>query len=357
MTAATTIDSAKLETFVNKVVGDMSGTYSSIMCTLGDRLGLFKELDAHGPAMSGELAARASINERYAREWLSALACAGYLDYAPETQRFTLPPEHAMVLAQEAGPAFFGGMYQELPALLGILDLLTDAFRTGGGVSQEAYHPGLWEGMERLTASWFENLLIPEWIPAVPDLPAKLEQGASVADIGCGNGRAVIKLAQAFPASHFVGYDLFASPIAKATATARECGVSDRVRFVRQDVAAGLPEQYDLITTLDVVHDMVDPAGALRAIRAALKPDGRYVMMEFNYSDKLEENIGPLGALGYSSSVLYCMTTSLAHGGAGLGAMGLPEPKVRELCAEAGFSKVDRLPIENPFNVLYDVKP
>jgi SAM-dependent methyltransferase len=129
------------------------------------------------------------------------------------------------------------------------------------------------------------------------------------------------------------------------------------VRFERRDVADGLPGTYDLITTFDVVHDMVRPRRALRAIRAALRPDGSYLMMEFSYSEKLEENIGPLGAFQYGVSVLYCLTTSLARGGEGLGALGLPEPKLRELCAEAGFSSVRRLPIENPFNILYEVKP
>ncbi len=123
------------------------------------------------------------------------------------------------------------------------------------------------------------------------------------------------------------------------------------------DVVQGLPEQYDLITTFDVVHDMANPRGALRAIRQALRPDGTYLMLEINCQDKLEENAGPLGALFYSASVLYCMTTSLVHGGEGLGTMGLPESKVRALCTEAGFSSIRRLPLENPFNTLYEITP
>ncbi len=133
--------------------------------------------------------------------------------------------------------------------------------------------------------------------------------------------------------------------------------MADRVSFQVLNIVQGLPETFDLITTFDVVHDMVNPRGALRVIRQALQPDGTYLMLEINCADRLEDNAGPLGALFYSISVLYCMTTSLAHGGEGLGTMGLPESKVRELCMDAGFSRVRRLPLENPFNTLYEVKP
>jgi SAM-dependent methyltransferase len=127
------------------------------------------------------------------------------------------------------------------------------------------------------------------------------------------------------------------------------------VRFEHQDVSEGLPEQYDVITTFDVVHDAVNPRGLLRAIRKGLRSGGRYVCLEINSSDKLEENIGLLGAFFYSVSVLYCLTSSLAYHGEGLGTVGLPESKIRELCAEAGFSNVRRVPMENPFNILYEI--
>ena len=122
-------------------------------------------------------------------------------------------------------------------------------------------------------------------------------------------------------------------------------------------MSEGLPEQYDVITTFDVVHDAVNPRGLLRAIRNGLRPGGRYVCLEINSSDKLEENIGLVDSLLYGFSVLYCMTTSLAHDGEGLGTTGIPESKMRELCAEAGFSHVRRVPMENPFNILYEITP
>lgn len=290
------------------------------------------------------------------------MACAGYLEYDPASSSFTLPPEHAQVLAQEYGPFFFGGIHQELVGTLGVLDQLEGAFRNGGGVPQSAYHDNFWCGLERATGAWFENLLLDVWIPAVPEVQAKLQNGAqmanvcNVSDVGSGWGRALIKLAQAYPNSCYVGYDIYEPMIAVATANSEKAGVSDRVSFKHLDVVEGLPEQYDLITTFDVIHDMVDPRGALKAIRQALKPDGTYLLLDINCSDKLEGNFGPLGALFYSVSMLYCMTTSLANDGEGLGTCGLPPSKVQELCEEAGFSSVNQLPLENPFNILYEVK-
>lgn len=166
----------------------------------------------------------------------------------------------------------------------------------------------------------------------------------------------MIKLAQTYPRSRYVGYDNSAPSVATATATAQAAGVADRVRFDCRDVSAGLPEQYDVITTFDVVHDATNPQRLLRAIRNGLRPDGRYICMEINSSDKLEENVGLVGSLFYGISILYCLTTSLAGQGEGLGTLGLPEAKLRELCLEGGlFKQVRRVPVEIPFNNLYEI--
>jgi 2-polyprenyl-3-methyl-5-hydroxy-6-metoxy-1,4-benzoquinol methylase len=326
--ATTGIDEKKAEEFVGRVLTDTSAAMITTLCAVGDRLGLFKDLAANGPATSTQLAERTGINERYAREWLSALAATGYLTYDPATAVFTLPAEHVPALAQEAGPYFFGGVHQMLTGISGALDPLVEAFRSGGGVPQSRYGADWWDGMERFTAAWVENLLVQEWVPLVPDVKAKLEAGAAVADVGCGRGRALVKLAQTFPNSTFVGYDVFGPSVEAATAKAKAAGVDDRVRFEERDVSGGLPERFDVIWTLDVIHDAVDPVGVLRAIRDALTDDGVYLCLDINCSDKLEENVGPLGAMFLSFSVLYCMTTSLANDGAGLGTVGLHEPKL-----------------------------
>jgi SAM-dependent methyltransferase len=357
MATTHTIDSARQEAFIHQVLDHTSGTMTTLLAVIGDRLGIFKNLAEQGPATPRELAGRMTLDERYTREWLGAMASAGYLEYDPTSRRFTLPAEHAAALAQENGPFFFGGVYQMLPALASVLDAVTHAFRHGGGVTQAAYPPDMWDGLERFTAGWFENLLLQQWVPAMPDVQTHLENGADVADIGCGRGRALIKLAQAFPRSRYVGYDVFGPAVTEATERARAAGVADRVRFEERDVSNGLPREFDVITTFDVVHDAVDPLGLLRSIRRALRARGVYVCLDINCSDKLEENVHPLGAMFHGFSVLYCMTTSLSHGGAGLGTLGFHEPKVREMCADAGFSSVRRVPLENPFNNLYEVKP
>jgi 2-polyprenyl-3-methyl-5-hydroxy-6-metoxy-1,4-benzoquinol methylase len=353
MAATQTIDEAAVEAFVGRALGDLSGAMTTLSCALGDRLGLFKALEADGPVSSEDLAARLGLNERYVREWLLAMTAAGYVDYDPNEQRFSLPAEHAPVLAHEAGPVFFGGVYQELVGSLAALDRVTDAFRGGGGTPQEAYSSDLWEGMERFTAGWFENLLLSEWLPAVPEVRAKLEQGAKVADVGCGAGRALIKLADAFPNSNCSGYDAFAGQLDRARRNAASAGHGDRITFERRDVAAeGLPERFDVITTFDVVHDAVDPLALLKAIRAGLEPGGTYLLLEINCADHAHQNQGPIAQVFYGFSLLYCMTSSLAHDGAGLGTCGLPESSIRALAAEAGFGAVTRV-AENPFNVLY----
>src|SRR6267154_5487562 len=188
------IDSARQEEFVGKVVEQISATMTTLLAAIGDRLGLFKNLAEQGPATSSELASRTKLNERYLREWLGGMATAGYLNYDGPTTRFNLPAEHASVLAQENGPFFVGGMYEMLPAFTGVFDQVLTAFRSGGGVSQSEYKEMMWDGLERFTCTWFENLLLQQWVPAMPDMKAHLERGCDLADVGCGRGHALIKL-------------------------------------------------------------------------------------------------------------------------------------------------------------------
>jgi SAM-dependent methyltransferase len=215
----------------------------------------------------------------------------------------------------------------------------------------------MWDGLERFTAGWFNNLLLQQWIPAMPKVQSKLKRGVPVADVGCGRDRALIKLAQAFPNCHYFGFDVYGPAVEEASARAKAAGVHDRVTFQQVDASKGLPGSYDVITTFDVIHDAPDPIGLLRTIRGALAPDGVYVCLDINCSDKLEQNIGPLGALFHGFSVLYCMTTSLAWGGMGLGTLGFHERNAHEMCAEVGFGSVRRVPLENPFNNLYEITP
>jgi 2-polyprenyl-3-methyl-5-hydroxy-6-metoxy-1,4-benzoquinol methylase len=351
------VDTALAQTFMGRVLSDTSACMVTAMAALGDRLGLFKSLATNGPCTADEVAAHTRTQPRYAREWLGGMAAAGYITYEPATKRFSLPAAHAAVLAEEGGPFFVGGAFQLSMPKLQQFERVAEVFTNGGGVMEAAYGEDLWQGQARFSAGWVEHLLTQAWVPSVDGLERTLRQGAAIADVGCGRGLALIKLAQAYPESYFVGYDAFEPEIQHATENERAAGVADRVRFQYLDASRGLPSQYDVITTFDVVHDAVDPPGLLRSIRQALKPNSVYMCLEISCADRLEDNVGPLGALFHALSVFYCMTTSLAHGGAGLGTLGLPESRLRELSLNAGFSGVRRVPMDNPFNALYEMRP
>ncbi|MBR8638286.1 methyltransferase domain-containing protein [Streptomyces tuirus] len=279
------LDEAKVEAFMEKALGDLSGTMTIGLCHLGDRLGLFKDLAAHGPADSQELADRLELNERYVREWLRGMTATGYLE-EPEPGRFALPAEHAPALAEESGPMFLGGVYQMMPAALAPYERLAEAFRSGGGVRQSDYPDILWDGMSRFTGSWFESVMVDDWLGTFPHVIERLERGIDVADVGCGAGRALIVLAERFPHSRFTGFDNFPGQVERARAKAGEAGVTDRVTFETVDAAQGLPGRYDLVTTFDVIHDAAEPKRLLAAIRAAVKDDGDYLMLETNCQDR-----------------------------------------------------------------------
>jgi len=256
---------------------------------------------------------------RFAAEHPEVLS---YVQYDPTTGRFTLPPEQAFCLANADSPAFFSGLFEMLPTWYGNAAKVAEAFKTGTGVPQKEYGEEFWHGFERFTRAQFLNHLTQHWIPAIPGLEAKLQAGATVADIGCGNGQAILILAQAYPRSQFIGYDNYELAIENARKRAAEAEVDGRVEYQLRDVVQGLPGTYDLITVFDTVHDMVDPVGALTSIRKALASDGVLLWTEFNVSGDLAENLANplnLAKFAYSASTLYCMTTSLHEHGAGIG--------------------------------------
>lgn len=351
------VGQAQSEEFAEQALGDFAGMMTMLSSIIGDRLGLFRALADRSPATSGELADAAEVDSRYALEWLRQMTAAGYVEYDRATGRFSLPPAKAAVLADADSPFFLGGGFEMAAAALPVLDAVADAFRAGGGVPQDAYPSRFWQGMARFSKPWIDHLLLDEWLPAVPEIEAKLEAGARLADVGCGAGDAILRMADAFPRSTFVGYDAFQGQVDLAREHAGRRGVADRVQFEVLDGARGLPERFDVITTFDVVHDAADPRALLRSIHDGLAGDGTYLMVEIACADDPADNVGPLAALFYGFSLMYCMTTSLASGGAGLGTCGLPEPTARELCLEAGFSELRRLPVDDPFNALYAAQP
>jgi SAM-dependent methyltransferase len=354
-TTTTTTLEEEAGAFTGRVLADTAAAATIVMAALGDRLGLFKSLTDEGSATSTGLATRSGLDERYVREWLNGMHAAGYLTFDAAGSTYAIPEAHAPTLAVEPGPAFFGGVLQELLGAVQRYDAVLEAFRSGGGVHHGHLHPDVGLGTARFTAAWHDHLLVPEWLPLVPETRALLERGADVADVGCGAGRASLSLARAFPASRFVGYDVSGEAVEAARMNAKSAGVEDRVTFEVLDASQGLPRMYDVITTFDVVHDAVAPRALLRSIREGLREGGRYLCLDINCSDETSENVGPIATLLYGFSLLYCMTTSLAEGGEGLGTLGLPESVLRSLAGEAGFTAVRRVEMDNPFNSLYEL--
>jgi hypothetical protein len=336
------------EKFALQLASDAGRAVAVLLAGVGDRLGLFSAL-AQAPADAVGLAARAGVHPRYAREWLLAMAAAGYV--SREDGLYSLAADRAAVLAGEGGPVFMGGTLQMLLGMIAVLDPLREAFRTGRGVPPETYPADAWEGMERDMAGLYEHKLVADWLPRVPAVQALLEEGVLAADIGCGRGRALFALARAFPRSRFVGYDAHAPNVARAAESAARKGLADRVRFETRDASEGLPPM-DLALTFDVVHDAARPLELATAIRRALRSGGRWLAFDVRAEEDPAANHDPLTLLRWGLSLMYCMSVSLAQGGEGLGTFGLTESRMRKLCADAGFStvRVERL----SFHVLYE---
>ncbi len=350
------VDWGEVKSFAGLMMNDIGAALQGALTYIGDRLGIFKALAGAGPVTVAELAARTSLDQRYLREWLGAMTAAKYLAYDAAGERYTMSPEHAMILANEESPFFMGGFMQMIVPEVAMAPKLMESFRTGKGLPQSEYPPEVFEAIERGSAPMYRHQLVRKWLPAMPEVEARLKAGAVALDVGCGSGRGVIAMATAFPHSRFHGYDAHQGSVDRAHANAVAAGVADRVEFGVVDCTKLPAAKFDFISCFDVIHDSVDPVGLLQSIRAALKPDGAFLMVEMNVSARPEENINPIGRMMYAASTLYCMTVSLAHGGAGIGAL-MGEEKARELAAEAGFGRFTRLPIKDAFSALYELRP
>lgn len=349
------LDWGKIKNFSKQVSSDIGAAMLGALSYIGDRLGIFSALADAGSVTSAGLAERTGLSERYLREWLSAMAAAGYVNYDPAAKTYAMPAEHAMVLARDDSPFFAGGFIEMIVPQMSIAPKVMQSFKNGRGVAQSEYPPETWEAMERSSASMYRHQLIRKWLPAMPQVIAKLTEGGSSLDVGCGSGRAALAIATAFPKARVFGFDAHSGSLERARANAMAAGLGDRITFDVVDCTKLPAAQFDFISTFDVVHDSIDPDALLKSILSALKPGGTYLMVEVNVSSNLEDNINPMGRLMYSMSTLYCMTVSLAHGGAGIGAC-MGEAKARELVAAAGFKHFRRLPIEDLFSALYEIQ-
>jgi 2-polyprenyl-3-methyl-5-hydroxy-6-metoxy-1,4-benzoquinol methylase len=260
-------------------------------------------------------------------------------------------------LADEGRPGFLGGWYQSVQSVEnGLISKLVQAFRSGSGIAYTEYDENSWDGMDRDKAANFNNRVVEVYIPAMPDVKTALDRGAQVTDVGCGRGAIIVALAKAFPKATFIGYDSFGPSLEKAKLNAQVAGVDDRVRFVQQDVAKGLPEKSEIILSVYSLHHATNVLTFLQAIREGLKAGGTYVCLEAAVQDRLESNIGLAGAMTYASSVIACVPQVLSEGSEALGTAGLPPSKMQRLCAEAGFSSVRLISLDGETSNIYEAK-
>ncbi|NUQ63361.1 MAG: class I SAM-dependent methyltransferase [Pirellulales bacterium] len=343
--------------FAQKLMATLNSAGLAMMISIGHRTRLFDVMAGIEPASSHEIAQRAELKERYVREWLGAMVTGGVVEFDPDKKTYLLPRVHASLLTRASTPENFAVTMQWIAVLGRVEDEIVEAFQRGGGVPYEAFHR-FHEVMREESAQTVVATLLEHILPLEPRLEDRLHEGVEVLDIGCGAGRAVMRLAEAFPRSRFAGYDLCADAVAMARADAAKAGLQN-VRFEVRNVAElDEPSRYHLITAFDAIHDQADPAAVLRAIHRSLQPDGLFLMQDIDSSSHLEKNCRhPLGTFLYTISCMHCMTVSLAQGGAGLGTCWGVE-LAQKMLREAGFSEIQthRLP-HDVFNCFFVVEP
>lgn len=341
----------KMKTMADRVFRDLAGSMAVGLAHIGVQTGLFEAMAGQGRLGVDAVARASGLTPRYVEEWLKGMVAAGYLDYDPASATFELPAEHAYLLASASTDHYMGGMFGMVPPLLTVAPRVIDAFRHGGGVPFADFAPECRQAIDLMNRGNYEHRLVDYWLAQLPAVVAKLQAGGRALDVGCGTGHVARVLAAAFPASEIVGVDPDANSIAEATrATAT---LARPPRFVNATLdAVPADRKFDLITLCDVLHDLPAPQPVLQDIRARLAPDGVLFVIEPRVSDRLEENVNPMAAMFYGFSVFHCMTQSLAHHGAGLGACIGPTRTVA-LLADAGFSRVDPVAIKSPTNLFY----
>ena len=351
----TSIDEAKLHNFVGKMLSDLGGAISVPTVRVGFRLGLFDAL-AQGPATSADLAQRAGgLHERYVREWAMAQAANGFIDFDPALGMFSVSPEQAMVFVNPDSPVYLAGAFEMVAAMIEAEPKVEECFRNGKGVRWGDHAGCLFCATGAFFRPGYVNNIVQSWIPAMDGMEAKLRSGAKVADVGCGVGFSTLLMAQAYPQSHFTGYDFHEPSIEDARRHAQEHGLSDRVRFevaAAKDIAE---KDFDFITMYDCLHDMGDPKGCAAHMRRILTPGGSWMIVEPIAGDRPEDNLNPVGRLYYNASTMICVPTSLDQEvGEGLGAQA-GEARLAAVIANGGFQSVERV-AEGPFNMVLQAR-
>jgi 2-polyprenyl-3-methyl-5-hydroxy-6-metoxy-1,4-benzoquinol methylase len=343
------MDQGKIDAMTERIVSDVNGAMSCLNVYLGHRLGLFQALADAGPVTSHELARKTGYQERYLREWLECMAVGDVLAHDEALGAFSLSPEHAVALLDRDSPAYATPFVCYLPSFAKVLDQLMEAFRSGGGVPYEAYGADTLEGIGLGNRPMYVHDYVARWIPTMPDIEARLRAGGRVAEIGCGLGWSSISLAKGFPRIRIEAVDVDEASIVAAQRNAQDAKMADRIRFHRGPVEeVPLSGPFDLVTAFECLHDMPYPVKALRRMGELAGPGGTVLVADEAVGDTLGENRTFLGRLNYNFSVLHCLPQAMVFpGSAGTGTVIRPSI-LKGYAREAGFRRVDVLPIEHP---------
>lgn len=348
-------DPDKLDAFVTRAVNDLAAGYGGVMVSIGNRLGLYKAMAGAGPLTSAEVAARAGCAERYVREWLGAQVAGAYVNYHPVSNTYELSPEQAFVLANEDSPVFMPHAWAVPASMWFDEDKAVEAFRTGKGIPWGNHDGRLYCGVAAFYRNAYRASLVAEWLPALDGVTGKLETGARVADIGCGFGHSTVLMADAFPNSHFSGFDTHDESIGEARTIAEAAGVSGRTRFETASATDFPGSAYDLICFFDCLHDMGDPAAAARYAAESVAPDGTVMLVEPFANDRVEDNISPVARLYYAASTTLCCAHSISEGGHTVLGAQAGEARLAEVFRKAGFTRFRRA-AETPFNLILEAR-
>lgn len=343
-----------MDAFGERFVDILNQSSLALMISLGHRSGLFETMKALPPSTSQEIAETAGLNERYVREWLGAMVM-GDIVHSDDGVLFHLPAEIAAMLTRGSEGECLAHLAQYISVLGAVESEVLQCFREGGGVPYSSY-PRFHEVMAEESRQSVVDALLEHILPLAPGVLEELERGIQVLDVGCGRGYALRLLAQTFPRSRFVGYDLSAEAIAFAQEETRRLGLENLV-FEERDLSTfhqNAPEAaFDLVTAFDAIHDQARPDHVLAGIRRCLKPEGVFLMQDIGMATNIAENKDrPLGPLIYTISCMHCMTVSLAQGGLGLGA-AWGEEQTKQYLAEAGFREVERKTLEHDIQNYY----
>jgi hypothetical protein len=353
--APPTPDQEALDAFLGRFVADLGATTAAAAVVTGHRLGLYRAL-AQGPATAEELAGRTGTHPRPVLEWLHGQAAGGYAGYDPDSSRFHLDAVQRFCLTDPDGPVYVPGAFQLALGALRAEPRIAESFRAGTGMGWHEHDDDVFLGCEAFFRPGYLAHLTTTWIPALDGAEDRLRAGGRVADIGCGLGASAVILALAYPETTVQGSDYHDGSIALARERATAAGVEDRATFEVASAQTFTGRGYDLVTTFDCLHDMGDPVGAARHIRAALAPDGCWLMVEPAAGETATDNYHPRGRLYYGFSSLLCVPNALAQSGEiALGAQAGGKA-LAAVTRSAGFTRFRRA-ASTPLNDVYEVRP